>query len=164
MNIRNSVIALAPLMGILVNSAMGFIDQPVFVPNVIRGDELFRVFYRNGVCDFFPSAGFPIDVVRVPPNRIQLFVTGIHQTDFILCVAPVINPSIDIPALPAGDYQLELYIRNRANPLIPIHNGPVTQFTVVGNPNVATIPTLNVGGLLTLTLGFLGLAWLTRRS
>jgi hypothetical protein len=140
-----------------------FIDPPVFVPSVVRSEESFLVFYRNGVCDSFPFVGFPIDIIQVPPNRVQIFSSGVHLTEPILCNQPTINPSFTIPALPAGEYQLELYVRNRFNPLQPTHNGPVTQFTVVGNPNVVMIPTLNVGGLLTLALGFLGLAWLTRR-
>jgi hypothetical protein len=153
----------ALLASLSATSAFAFIDPPVFVPSIVQSDESFRVFYRNGVCDTFPGVEFPIDILRIPPNRIQIFSTGIHVTEPILCNLTITNPSFSIPALPAGDYQLELYIRNRASLTRPIHNGPVTQFTVVGNPNVVTIPTLNVGGLLMLALGFLGLAWLTRR-
>jgi hypothetical protein len=152
----------ALLASLSATSAFAFIDPPVFVPSIVQSDESFRVFYRNGVCDAFPFIEFPIDIVRVPPNRIQIFSSGVHLTDPISCNQPIGNPNFSLPALPAGDYQLELYIRNRASLTRPIHNGPVTQFTVVGNPNVVTIPTLNVGGLLTLALGFLGLAWLMR--
>ncbi len=143
--------------------AQAFIDPPVFSPALVLENQPFSVSYRNGVCDFFPSLGFPIDIVQVPPNRLQIFVTGIHHSDPILCIGNIGNPSFALPALPAGDYQLELYIRNRANPFRPIHDGPVAQFRVAGAPTVTQIPTLNMGGWLLMLLGILAATGLSTR-
>ncbi len=143
--------------------AKAFIDPPVFSPALVLENQPFSVSYRNGVCDLFPLSGFPIDVFQVPSNRIQIFVTGIHQTDPIVCNSGIVNAGFALPVLPAGDYQLELYIRNLANPLRPIHNGPVAQFRVAGAPTVTQIPTLNMGGWLLMLLGILAAAGISTR-
>jgi hypothetical protein len=135
--------------------ALAFIDQPVFSPQPIRANESATVSYRKGGCDFFPSVTFPIEFFRVEPNRIQLYVTGIHQTDPILCLAGISTHSFNLPLLEAGEYQLELYIRNRANPAIPIHNGPVAAFSVVAAAGAPVpVPGLNIFGIVALIFGF----------
>jgi hypothetical protein len=143
--------------------AKAFIDPPVFSPALVLENQPFSVSYRNGVCDGFPFSGFPTDIFRVAPNRLQIFVTGVHITDPIFCIQGIGNPSFALPALPAGDYQLELYIRNRANPFRPIHDGPVAPFRVAGAPTVTQIPTLNMGGWLLMLLGILATTGLSTR-
>jgi hypothetical protein len=152
-----SAVLFASLL-VVAMEASAFIDPPVFAPQPIRANEPGSVSYRRGVCDGFPSVGFPIEIVQLPPNRIQLFMTGLHFTEPILCSITVATPSFTLPPLEAGEYQMELYVRNRANPAIPIHNGPVATFTVVGTATLVPVPSLNLTGLVALILGLLGLS------
>jgi hypothetical protein len=149
MLMRISVLLLALL---LTNIAHAFIDTPVFSPLPIPANQPFFVTIRAGVCDGFPVVDTPIDVFVVAPNRVQLFVTGIHQVDPILCNIGTGSARFNLPALAAGTYQFEFYVRNIANPAIPIHNGPVVPLTVVAAEPLIQVSTLNRFGLLTLIL------------
>lgn len=147
---------LSPLLLWSIN-ASAFIDPPVFSQPIIA-NVAGSVTIRRGVCDAFPSVSAPIEFFLVPPNRLQLYVTGLHQTNPLLCLAAINNGSFDLPPLAAGEYQFELYIRNLANPAIPIHNGPVASFTVVQSINLTPVPGLNIWGMAALLLGISGTA------
>ena len=163
--LKNTVIILLIFVGLLYSQpSMGFIDPPVFIPSQIKANQPFRVQLRAGRCDFFPSAGFPIDVVQSPGNRLQLFVSGFHVVDPIECTAPIFTTAFDLPALPAGDYHFEFYVRNRRFFFMPIHNGPVAPFTVVGRPAVSAIPTLSISGMSAMMVGLLATVWFVRRT
>jgi hypothetical protein len=136
----------------IANIAHAFIDLPVFSPTPIRANQSFTTTIRVGECDLFPAADTPIDVMLASPNRLQLFVTGIHQTNPLLCFPVISSPVFTLPPLPAGNYQFELYVRNLANPAIPIHNGPVVAFTVVAANPPIQVSTLNSFGLVALVL------------
>ncbi len=160
---RKSFKSILALLALLPDAATAFIDPPTFQPAMPLENQPFEVFYQTGVCDLFPFSGFPIDVIRAAPNRVQIFVTGAHVDDPILCNAPLLNARIAMPALPAGEYQLELYIRNRANPFIPIHNGPVAPLRVFRAASMETIPTLTIAGWFAMLSGVFVAAWLALR-
>jgi hypothetical protein len=160
---QNSVLKICVLLMILpVCSAHAFIDTPVFSPLPIPANQPFFVTIRAGICDGFPVVDTPIDVFVVAPNRVQLFVTGIHQVDPILCNIGTGSARFNLPALAAGTYQFEFYVRNIANPAIPIHNGPVVPFTVVGADLPIQVSALNRFGLVTLVLMLLSGAMFRR--
>ena len=162
---KNTVIFLLIFFGLLYTKpSMGFIDPPVFIPSQIQANQPFQVQLRWGICDIFPSAKFPIDVVQLPGRRLQLYVTGLHVVDPIECIFPTGTAVFDLPPLPAGDYQFEFYVRNRRNPFIPIHNGPVAPFTVMGGPVVSAIPTVSISGMLAMMLGLFATVWFARRT
>jgi hypothetical protein len=161
--VKNSAIKMCLLLIIFpVSSAHAFIDTPVFAPLPIRANQSFTTTIRVGECDLFPAADTPINVMLVSPNRLQLFVTGIHQTNPLLCFPVISSPVFTLPPLPAGNYKFELYVRNLANPAIPIHNGPIVPFTVVAAEPLIQVSTLNRFGLVTLILLLLSGAMLGR--
>jgi hypothetical protein len=143
--------------GLLASTdALAFIDQPVFTPNpVIAGQEFF-VSMRHGHCDFFPSIEFPIDIEMVPPNRVQLFVSGYHLTNPILCNAPISSPLISMRPLAAGVYNFELYIRNRGSQFMPIYAGPTAILNVVARPDLAVaVPSMGYLAMFALMLSLM---------
>jgi hypothetical protein len=151
--VKNSALKMCVLLLILsLRSAHAFIDPPIFSPQPIPANQVFNAAIRHGVCDGFPFISVPTETLFVPPNRLQLFVTGVHFTDPILCNVQITTPIFELPPLPQGSYQFELYVRNRANPAIPIFNGPVVPFTVVAAEPLIQVSTLNRFGLLTLIL------------
>lgn len=140
-------------------NASAFIDPPVFSPQPILANQPITVSIRRGDCDLFPFVGHPVDVVQVPPNRIQLYVSGSHQTNPILCSPTIVGTvQFTLPPLSAGEYQFELYVRVPSNPVFPIHNGPVASFTVVESVGLTPVPGLNLWGMAGLLIGMVGAA------
>jgi hypothetical protein len=76
-------------------------------------------------------------------------------------MVPIVTPTFTLPPLRPGNYQFELYIRNRASSLRPIYPGPVAQFTVVGEP--ISVPGLNGVGTVALILSLMVAGFCGRR-
>ena len=152
---KSLVVLMALCSSAVVSASIG---TPIFAPQPIVAQVPFTVALDFAECDIFPAVGHPVDVRFVAPNRIQLYVTGLHQTEPVLCVAPAGTARFDLPALAAGQYQFEFYLRNLALPGTPIYNGPVASFTVVDqSSNLNLVPALNIGGEIVLILGVIGL-------
>ena len=146
-------------------SASAFIDPPVFSPQPIIANVAGSVTIRRGECDGFPDISRPIEFLLVEPNRLQLYVWGVHSTNPLFCLSPINNGSFVLPPLAAGEYQFELYVRLLGSPIIPIHNGPVASFTVVTQSlNFTPVPALNLWGMMALLISLLGAAVFGVRS
>lgn len=138
--------------------ASAFIDPPVFSQPIVA-NVAGTVTIRRGECDGFPDVSRPSEFILVPPNRLQLYVWGVHETNPLFCLSPINNGSFVLPPLAAGEYQFELYVRRLGSPIIPIHNGPVANFTVVTQSlNLTPVPGLNIWGMAALLLGMTGAA------
>ena len=158
---KNLILSLVLLWSI---SASAFIDPPVFSQPIVA-NVAGTVTIRRGECDGFPDISRPIEYFLVPPNRLQLYVWGVHETNPLFCLSPVDNRSFVLPPLAAGEYQFELYVRRLGNPIIPIHNGPVANFTVVAQSlNLTPVPGLNLWGITALLIGMVGAAVFGVRS
>jgi hypothetical protein len=156
------LVAAFAFSGLLASThAAAFIDQPVFLTSPIEAYRPIEISIRHGVCDAFPELGAPIDVFQVSPNKVQLFVSGLHIMDPFFCLGQIVTPTFTLPPLRPGNYQFELYIRNRASSLRPIYPGPVAQFTVVGEP--ISVPGLNGFGTLALMLSLMVAGFCGRR-
>jgi hypothetical protein len=102
MSMLTAVLLVSVLL--VATDASAFIDPPVFASQPIRANEPGTISYRHGACDFFLSVPFLTEIVQLPPNRIQLFVTGLYFTKPMFRSASVANPSCNLPPLQAGDY------------------------------------------------------------
>lgn len=130
-----------------------FIDPPQIVPALPSTDSDIQVRIRAGVCVTLFTVGPEDRELEVNGNVVTLRMRGLTTEDLAQCIYPSGTFRYRIGQLPAGRYDLQIYIKQAQFPGV-VDLVQTGSFTVGPSPAIA-IPATGPRGLL-LLLGLLG--------
>ncbi len=93
------------------STTQAFVDPPTFNPVAPNSAQAISVLVRTGLCHGFivPEPGEPITRIERSPGIVDIYSPGIIQIQ-PLCNAPIFTNTFQIGALPAGSYQVRIWI------------------------------------------------------
>lgn len=150
------VLLLVWLAGLMCSpTSRAFVDPPTFVPEVPVAGQPVQMFIRVGVCHTF-SATFPPRTPRtvvIQGDRVEVVLDGASEQDPILCNFPIGISQWNLGTLPAGQYTLEVRIRNTSPPFTVFPVIAESTLTVVAAPSPPRlVPVSSTTGMILLAL------------
>ena len=109
-----------------------------------------------GGCHGFavPPPGYPFVEVQTSGNVVDVIIAGVEAYDPILCIFVPGTTTVDIGALPQGDYTVRVRIRQINPPFDILPPASEADLTVLGAPAPVMVPATSLTALALLA-GFL---------
>ncbi len=155
----NVILALVILVA--SNHAFAFVDQIAVSPLAPHAGQPITISFRTGVCEGLLA---PVVWELQGTGTVRdLVVNGVFDQEPLFCLVPIGTNYIAIGALPPGDYEVHIKIRDPVDGLggIPSDSFGNVQF-VVGQAQ--SIPAVGSLGLAVMIFALLCAAWVGRRK
>lgn len=133
--------------------AFAFIDPPMIDPTHPTTASNIDARIRTGLCDGFLTLGSLDRELEIVGQRVIIRAKGFRTTDSAQCNFPPSTFRYNIGALPAGTYQLEIYMRLFLQPGQPTELVGTLTFGVAPAPQPVPLPLDGRWSLLGLLLG-----------
>lgn len=151
----------------LAAPAFAFVDPPTFDPVAPNSAQPIRVLVYNGFCHGFlaPGEGIPPMRIERSPGIVDVIVPGLITFE-PFCNGPPTTTFFDIGALPAGDYEVRIWIIDLVTGFEETTQVASSSLTVTQGPAARPIPTIGAfaGMVLGLVMGFAAWRSIKRRG
>ncbi len=139
------------LVLLMATPAMAFVDPPTFEPAAPNSAQPITVLVRNGLCHGFlaPGPGIPPMRIERSPGVVDVIAPGLITFE-PFCNGPPFTDQFDIGPLPAGDYQVRIWIMDFTYQFEETTQVASASLTVTQGPAHSPIPTTGTYGLIAL--------------
>ncbi len=144
----------------LATPAFAFVDPPTFEPAAPNSAQPIRVLVYNGFCHGFlaPGEGIPPMRIERSPGVVDVIVPGLITFE-PFCNGPPTTTFFDIGSLPAGEYEVRIWIIDVVTGFEETTQVASAPLTVTQGPAARPIPTIGTLASIVLVLSVFLIAW-----
>jgi subtilisin family serine protease len=141
-------------------SAIAFVDPPTFDPVAPNSAQPITVQVRNGLCHGFlaPGPGIPPMRIERSPGIVDVIAPGLITFD-PFCNGPPVTNTFDIGPLPAGEYEVRIWIIDLVTGFEETTQVASASLTVTQGPVTRPIPAFGSLAVVVLVLSICLVAW-----
>lgn len=143
------VLAISAVL-VVAEPVQAFVDPPTFEPVAPNSAQPVTALVRNGVCHFFGvSANSPPMRIERSPGIVDVIAPGFITFD-PFCNASVATDRFEIGALPAGTYEVRIWIIDGTDGYLETIQVASAPLTVTQGPAAQPIPAIGTAASLVL--------------